>query len=136
MPKQRGHFLPPLVLAMLIADDARRNPRTGKFCIHGTFDVLSAPTFPFQHPVIVVYLSLIGGHGTVPVTLRLQDADETREPIFAVDNAICFRDPTSWVELAFEFHGAVFPEPGDYRLQFCAGAELLRELRLKVRAVT
>src|ERR1700694_2448493 len=99
MPEKRGHFPPPVVLAMLMADDARRNPITGKFCIHGTFDIISAPTFPCRQAVIAVYLSLIGGHSTVPVTLRLRDVDETREPIFAVDNVIRFSDPTAWVEI-------------------------------------
>ncbi len=83
MPEKRGHFPPPVVLAMLIADGARRNPVTGKFCIHGTFDTITAPRFPCRQAVIVVYLSLTGGHGTVPVTLRLQDVDETRAPFLS-----------------------------------------------------
>ena len=94
MPEKRGHFVPPVVLAMLIADQAHRNP-AGKCCIHGTFDTISARTFPCRYELITVYLSLTGGHGTVPATLKLQDVDETHKPIFAEDHVIRFSDPTA-----------------------------------------
>lgn len=134
MPQQRP-TPPPLVLAMLMADAAQRDPASKKFSITGTFNIIRSPTFPCRHKVIAVYLSLIGGHGMVPTTLRLVDVDELHEPVVKVDQVMHFDDPTQWIEWAGEFHGVVFREPGDYRLQFFAAGELLRELRLKVRQV-
>lgn len=136
MPQPRPAPPPPLVLAMLMADAAQRDPASGKFTITGTFNIIRSPTFPCRHRSLAVYLSLIGGHGTVPTTLRLIDVDETRPPVLSVDRVIPFEEPTRWIEWAGEFRSVVFPEPGDYCLQFFAAGELLRELRLKVRQVT
>lgn len=126
---------PPLVLAMVMADAAQRDPKTGKFSITGTFNILRSAAFPCRHKALAVYLSLIGGHGPVTATLRIVDVDETRPPVLNADFALRFEEPTQWVEWAGEFRGLVFPEAGDYRLQLFTGGELLRELRLKVRQI-
>ena len=125
----------PLVLALVLADDVRRDPATGKFGILGTFNRIRAARFPCQRAA-AVYVSAIGGRGTVPVTVRLVDVDEERPPIFSCDSALHFPDPTQPIELALMLHGLVFPQPGDYRVQFCAAAQLLRELRLRVEVST
>jgi hypothetical protein len=133
MSEHRSAPPPPLVLAMLMADAAARDPATGKFTITGTFNIIRSKKFPCRHKAMSVYLSLIGGHGAVPTTLRLVDVDELREPIFSVEPVMRFEEPTQWLEWSGNFQGYEFPEPGDYRLQLFVAGELLRELRLKVR---
>jgi hypothetical protein len=135
MPIKKADCPPPVLLAMVMADSVQRDPLTRKFSILGAFDTISAPSFPCRHSGVAVYLSLTGGRGLVPFVLKLVDVDETRPPVLALEDALRFADPMSWVESSFEFHGPVFPEPGDYRFQFFAAGEMLRELRLKLRLV-
>lgn len=122
----------PYPLAMVVCDAIHADPGTGKMTILGTFSAIFAPSFPAVHPQISVYLSVTDGRGTVPLNLRLVDANEEREPVFSVEAPIPFADPLSVVELRFLFQGVVFPEPGEYRIQVFAGAEHLIERRLAV----
>lgn len=135
MPERRPEQPPPVVVALVLADEVRRDPASGKYAILGTFDAIRARHFPCQHPSVAAYLKATGGRGAVPITLRLVDVDETRPPVFTFACTLPFADPTQAVESALAFYSPLFPEPGDYRLQCLAGGELLRELRLRVRPV-
>src|SRR5438552_17564969 len=108
---------PPLVLALVMADDVRRDPHSGKHLILGTFDIITAATFPCRHPSVAVYLSTTGGRGDVPIRVRLVDVDETRAPVLECNQILHFTDPTQLIESSFVFHCPVFPVPDDYRLQ-------------------
>jgi hypothetical protein len=119
----------------VIADEVRRDSATGKHAIIGTFDVICSPKFPCRHPQIAAYLAITGGHGDVPVTMRLVDVDETRPAVFSCSSILHFADPMQVLEHALTLHGPAFPEPGEYRLQFCVAGELICERRLKLRQV-
>jgi hypothetical protein len=116
----------------MLADDVHRDLPTGKYTIVGTFDAFGSPVFPRRFHAAAVYLKARGGRGTVPMTLRLVDVDETRPPVFDCVIMMHFPDPTQAVETALKVYGPFFPEPGDYRLQCLAGGEVLGEQRLMV----
>ncbi|HKI33383.1 MAG TPA: hypothetical protein VKA46_16130 [Gemmataceae bacterium] len=133
MSERKFQAPPPVILAMVMADDVRRDPATGKYWIHGVFDVITGRGFPCQHARVCVYVSLREGRGETPITLRMVDIDEMRPPVFECNELPHFPDPMRQVEMDFTFHRPVFPAPGEYCLQFFAAGELLRELRLQVR---
>jgi hypothetical protein len=128
--KQPPHV--PNVLAMILADAVLRDLGTNKNFIQGTFHVLAAPSFPWTHPSMVVYLVLTDGHGAIPLKLRLVDVDESSPAIFEVETTVNFPDPLLVLELVFPRSNIVFPEPGEYRVQLFGAGEPLLERRLNV----
>jgi hypothetical protein len=132
MPEQRVEQQPPDVLAVVLADTILRDMATGKLYIQGTYSVIVAQTFPYQHPSIAVYFAITSGHGKTPIKMRLIDVDETRAPVFEQAMDFDFPDPLAVVEGVFVAVGPPFPEPGEYRLQVFGAGQLLRERRLQV----
>lgn len=124
--------LTPYPLAMVICDGIWTDPYTGKKILIGTFSVVGGSSFPLVHPVLAIYIALTDGHGSVPVTVRLVDADEEREPIFSEDQTVEFKDPRMIVEFAIQVMGVQFSHPGEYRLQLFANNELVIERRIVV----
>ena len=75
-------------------------------------------------------MQLTDGRGKVPLRFRLVDADE-QNVIFESDILeLPFDDPRAIMELAFFIQNAVFPVPGEYRLQLRANDEYVMERRL------
>ncbi|MBL8793468.1 MAG: hypothetical protein JNM56_06170 [Planctomycetia bacterium] len=107
----------PDVIALLFADDVHHDLATGKFSILGTYSSLAGSVFPWMQPALIVYLAFTDGSGTVPMKIRLVDADEIRPAIFESDAVIHFSDPTATSEHAFFQNNVLFPEAGEYRLQ-------------------
>jgi hypothetical protein len=132
MPEQRIEQQPPDVLAMVLADAVLRDAATNKHFIQGTYSVIFAPEFPWRHAAIVVYVAITNGHGKTPVKMRLVDVDETHDPVFEEEAIIDFPDPLAVAEFTFVPPGAVFPSPGEYRLQLFGAGIPLRERRLQV----
>ncbi len=72
------------------------------------------------------------GRGQTPLKMKIVDVDEEREPVLESDAVLDMAEPTQVFEMAFYAAEAVFPEPGEYRVQLYGAGELLRELRLHV----
>lgn len=70
--------IPPYALALVVCDAIWRDPSTGKRTILGCFSAILADEFPATHPGMAVYAAITDGHGTVPIALRLVDADEAQ----------------------------------------------------------
>jgi hypothetical protein len=62
--------------------------------------------------------------------IRIVDADEARAPIVQGQGYVNFKNPRAIANLSLQFHGLVFPQPGEYRVQLLSQGELLREARL------
>jgi hypothetical protein len=122
----------PLALAMVISDAIWTDPGTGKKTILGTFSAILAKGFPLQYKNLAVYLALTDARGTVPLTLRLVDVDELRDPVANHAMPVEFVDPIAIVEGVLQLSDLVFPEPGEYRLQLLAETELIIERRIVV----
>lgn len=124
--------LAPYPLAMVICDGIWTDPYTGKMTLLGIFSEVRGSSFPLVHPVLAIYVALTDGHGSVPVTIRLVDSDEERDPIFSEDQTIEFKDPRMIVEFGLQFTGVQFSHPGEYRLQLFANNEFVIERRIVV----
>jgi|SRR6516164_1825001 hypothetical protein len=123
---------PPDVLAIVLADAVHRDLATGKNFIQGTFHGLSAASFPWTLPCMVVYLVLTEGYGETRIQLRLVDALESRPPIVEAETMVSFADPLTVMEVVFPWFQVGFPEPGEYSVQLFGAGEFLREHRLEV----
>ncbi len=120
----------PDVLSLLVCDQIITDRITGKQSLIGLFSTIHTFRFPVTHPQLCVHVSLTDGHGPTPITIRVVDANEARQPIVQGTGTVEFKNPRAIANLALQFHGLTFPEPGEYRVQLFSGHELLREARL------
>lgn len=127
---------PPDVLAVLICDQIITDRLTGKQSLIGMFSRIHSIVFPALHPQLAVFVALTDGHGRTELTIRIVDGNESRPPLVEGKGAVHFQNPRAIANLALQFNGLRFPEPGDYRVQLWSGSALLREARLElVKAV-
>ena len=121
---------PPDVLAMLVCDQIITDRLTGKQSLIGMFSKVHARGFPASHPQLCVFVALTEGYGRTELTIRIVDSNDARPPIVEGKGRVEFQNPRAIANLALQFHGLVFPEPGEYRVQLYCRGELLREARL------
>ena len=130
MPAERLGHPPPIVQAMILADQVHLDPSTGKKYILGVHNGILSAVFPAKH-AFHMYMAITGGHGRNMLRIRIIDVDDAigcvTESAFPFD----MPDPNRVYETTFNTV-AVFPAPGDYRVQLFSGDDLLRELRLRV----
>lgn len=123
---------PPDVLSMIVCDQIITDRMTGKQSLIGMFSVVHAVGFPVTHPQVCVYVALTEGYGKTDFLIRIVDANDARPPIVEGRGTVNFKDPRAIANLALQFHGLRFPEPGPYRVQLYSDGELLREARLEL----
>jgi hypothetical protein len=122
----------PEVLSLLICDQIITDRLSGKQSLIGMFSMIHALKFPVHHPQLSVFASLTGGHGDVALMIRIVDANEVRMPLVQGQGKVQFGSPLAIANLALQFHGLTFVEPGEYRVQLLSNGELLREARLRL----
>jgi hypothetical protein len=122
----------PDVLALIVCDQIITDRLTGKQSLIGMFSRVHVRGFPATHPQLCVHVALTDGHGETEFVIRIVDTNEERPPIVEGKGKVNFKDPRAIANLALQFHGLTFPEPGQYRVQLYSGGELLREARLEL----
>ncbi len=122
----------PDVLSMIVCDQIITDRMTGKQSLIGMFCRIHARGFPASHPQLCVYVTLTEGYGETELRMRIVDANDERPPIVEGKGRVRFRDPRAIANLALQFHGLTFPEPGEYRVQLYSAGELLRDARLEL----
>jgi hypothetical protein len=94
---------------------------------------VNASRFPVRSPNLCIYTEVTGGHGVTPLSVRIVDVDEKREPVVKLDLEVNLEDPLAVTQVVFGMPRLVFPEPGDYRIQALSGGSRLLEKRLILR---
>jgi hypothetical protein len=122
----------PDVISLIVCDQIITDRMTGKQSLIGMFANIHVMRFPAAHPQLSVYTSLTDGHGKTPVTIRIVDANDQRQPVVEGRGKVVFKNPRAIANMALQFHGLVFPEPGEYRVQLYAFDSLLKEARLQL----
>ena len=122
----------PDVLSLIVCDQIITDRLTGKQSLIGMFSAIHARGFPASHPQLCVFVALTEGYGETELTIRITDVDDVRSPIVEGRGKVQFKNPRAIANLALQFHGLTFPQPGAYRVQLFAGQTLLREARLEV----
>ena len=122
---------PPEVLAMVLCDLVITDVESNKKSLIGLFDRVETATLPCVLHELHLYLSLTDGHGTLPVAVSCVTGGGGDE-LFRGSTEVEFVDPLQVVELHFVFPNALFPHAGEYRFQFIAEGQLLRERKFFV----
>ena len=128
-----SEFIPvPEVLSLLVCDQIITDRMTGKQSLIGIFSTIHSRRFPIVHPQLCVYVALTDGRGKTPLTIRIVDADDSRPPVVEGTGAVEFRNPRAIANLALQFQGLRFTEPGEHRIQILCKDTMLRDSRLTV----
>lgn len=125
-----NHQPVPDVLSLVVCDQIITDRITGKQSLIGIFSRIHAQGFPARHAQLSVYVVLTDGHGRTTLTIRIVDGNDERPPLVEGKGQVHFKNPRAVANLALQFHGLTFPEPGEYRVQLYASGQLLREARL------
>ncbi len=129
-----GEFTPvPDIIALIVCDQIITDRLSGKQSLIGLFSTIHSVRFPVVHPQLSIYVALTDGRGKTPLTIRVVDADDVRPPLVQGQGVVEFKDPRAIANLALQFHGLTFPEPGQYRVQILCRDTLLREARLMLK---
>lgn len=103
--------------------------------LHRCFSWLTVPRIPFQHPGVVAFVELVGGHGQVPIRLLIIDAAEEGNPATHAQIKIDFQDPTTVGIFPIVLRDVLFTRAGPHRLQLWAENDLLVNKRFDVTLV-
>jgi len=122
----------PDVLALIVCDQIITDRLTGKQSLIGMFTNVQSWRFPVMHPHLSVYVALTEGRGKTPLTIRITDSDDARRPVVEGTGTVEFKNPRAIANLALNFQGLTFPEPGEYRVQILCQDTVLRDSRLSL----
>jgi hypothetical protein len=93
---------------------------------------LRAPSFPYTHERIVVYVQVTGHQGRVLLQIRIEETP-TENVIMATPLQECeFDDRLAFTEMAFTLDACVFPRPGLYYVQVHDEGKLIGERAFRV----
>ncbi len=126
----------PIVLTLLLAEKVIVDARTQQYSLIGLVSNVNATRFPVRSPSLCIYTEITGGHGVTPLTVRIVDVDEKRDPVVKLDLEVNLEDPLAVTQVVFGMPRLVFPQMGDYRLQAISGGTRLLEKRLILREAT
>ena len=118
----------PSGLAIMVCDQVIEDKLTNKKSLIGIFNSIAHPRYPARHPALCVFVSLTEGHQTCQARLRIV-REETTQAVAEVRGPIEFPDVNLVVEMAFNFVGLEFPEPGLYAIEFYCDDTLVLERR-------
>ncbi|MFQ5491035.1 MAG: hypothetical protein ACE5GE_09965 [Phycisphaerae bacterium] len=120
----------PDILSLIVCDQIITDRLTGKQSLIGMFSTIHSWRFPVMHPNLCVYVALTEGRGKTPLTIRIIDADDARPPVVEGTGVVEFNNPRAIANLALQFQGLTFPQPGEYRVQILCNQAPLRDARL------
>lgn len=123
----------PIVLTLLLCEKVIVDARTQQYSLVGLVSNVNASRFPVRSPSLCIYTEITGGHGVTPLSVRIVDVDEKRDPVVKLDLEVNLEDPLAVTQVVFGMPRLVFPEMGDYRLQAMSGSTRLLEKRLILR---
>jgi hypothetical protein len=121
----------PSGLAIVVCDQIIEDKATNKKSLIGIFNNIASPTFPCRHPQLSVFVSITEGRGNYEARLRVAN-EETGTTITEVKGQIQLPDVNLVAELAFNFLGLEFAEPGLYSIEFYCDDALVLERRFHV----
>lgn len=121
----------PIGLAILICDELIEDKKTGKKSLIGLFNRIQSVHFPYKLPRFHVFLSLTGGNGKYKTELSCTIETKNKK-LFSVFGDLQFKNPNAVIEADFEFIDFIFPEPGNYTIEFLCDGEMIFHRRFMV----
>ncbi len=113
----------PIKEAMLLCDSIITDAVTGKKSLIGIFENISAPSFPFSHYILSVYIKFNSAQGKYIFRLELIDLDNNLVIGRANTPELDVLNKLDSYELAFNLGNLAFSHPGKYEFRVYAGED-------------
>ncbi|MDA0836111.1 MAG: hypothetical protein O3A29_22800 [Planctomycetota bacterium] len=128
---------PPVLQALVLADQIYVDRETGKKVIAGTFNALISAKFPSQFERKTwAYICLTEVSGKTDIVLRYVDLDDNSVLLESPSMEVNAASPLHSVEVITEIPPFPMPKPGTYAFEVYTGDDLLGSLRVTVNALT
>jgi hypothetical protein len=119
----------PLVLSAIVCDRVIIDAATKSPSIIQVVHSISAVKYPARHSRIAFFFELTNGHGQVDLAVRLVDIEKDEKVIVEGRGRVKFTNVRQVIANGLHFDNIIFPHPGEYCFQLCAGSEPLAERR-------
>lgn len=126
----------PLVLSAIVCDRVIIDAATKSPSIIHVIHSISAVKYPARHARMAFFFELTNGHGQVDLAVRLVDIEQDEKVIVEGRGRVRFTNVRQVIANGLHFDNIIFPHPGEYCFQLCAGGELLTERRFTCLQVT
>ncbi len=127
----------PVLQAFIIADDVYQGVNHRKFCITGTFNMITAQKFPaIFHKPTKVYINLADVLTDMLITLRYVDNDNQNILFEVKDLPLKKSQHNRNVEIIVELPPFPMPHAGMYHLELWVGESLVSIARIVVEQQT
>jgi hypothetical protein len=125
----------PILLSFLLADKVFREMETGKVHIAGTFNQLSAMTFPMVHPQFFTYIAISAlKPGAHKMGMQLNYLD-TGEKLLQVEQEFNSPGPLDVIEMNMCFNQMVFKREGDVELILEINGNIMQTRKLMLKKI-
>ena len=121
----------PRVHVMVLCDEIEPSSvEEDVFDLRGVRTHIVAPSFPYTHPQLCVYLQMTGHEGVASgrAAVTFNEAEEALAK--TEDYPISFQGPLAFMHVAWNIYDCVFPEPGVYYVQVFFDDKLIHERAL------
>lgn len=134
----------PIVRYLLLCDDARPDPVnpscTHIDCLMGNIVSLDDPPFPLLREEICIYLVLTEchGHGIGQIRAAYSDSEPEQMLFGSPEHDLDFtgHSPLELLGFVFRLRGCLFPQAGQYSVQFWYNRQKVAELPLRLKAAS
>ena len=124
---------PPVLQALVVADQIYTDAATGKKIIAGVFNRLMASDFPATFSTQTwAYISVTNIHGPVEFVVRYVDLNDGKMLMEASPIRATCDDPLRSIEITLPVPPFPMPHEGSYAFEVYAGEERLGALRITV----
>jgi hypothetical protein len=125
----------PIILSFLLADKVFREMETGKVHIAGTFNQLSAFSYPMVHPQFFSYIAVTAlKAGKHQLGMELSYF-ESGEKLLKVDQEIKSGGPLEVIEMNMCFNQIMFKNHGNVELVLKLNNEIMQTRKLILKKI-
>jgi hypothetical protein len=121
----------PRVHVMVLCDEIEPSPtEEDVFDLRGVRTYIAAPSFPYTHPQLSVYLQVTGHKGTASGWAVVSDPETDTKIYVSQQEEIVFDGPLTFITVRWRLYDCSYPEPGVYYVQVHFDGKLISERAL------
>lgn len=118
----------PRVHVMVLCDEIEPSEAEADvFDLRGVRTDIVAPSFPYTHPQLCVYLQMTGHEGVVTGRAVVNQVETDDDIASTVEDVVQFHGPLAFVHVPWKVLDCSFPQPGLYYVQVLFDGKLIGE---------
>ena len=121
----------PICLSTIICNEVIEDKHTNNKTLVSIFSSIGANELPCIHPRMFIMASLTDGHGTVPITFRIQHL-ATQSYVLELQGEATFDNPMDVCDVVIEVRNLPLEREGAYAVEVLGNDDLLGARRFVV----